>query len=377
MHELPLVQEKPRFHFVDGLRALAAMAVMFHHAFHRDFGFTHTTDEIFNFGRRGVQVFFVISGFVVAYSLAGLAINVRTAGNFLLRRQIRLDPAFWFCLGIAFLRLHVAAAAKPHDLVAPTAHDLLLNALYVSSLVDRNRFLGPSWTLSLEVQFYLVFVLIVWLAAAFRRARPGRTLDLAPPIVFLLGLVSVWSRSKLEEDMEAWWFTQGWNLFALGVLAYWAHERRCSARWFGALLAAVTLTGLIGGQQGMLVGAAAGMLLVYAAATNRLSTWLSQRPLQFLGTISYSLYLSHMEVINASGRLEAYLGVDRMGMAADVAWTVATIIVCIPLAYLLHVAIERPTRQLAARLKPGTPRVVTVRSTVAQGNAAAPLATAV
>ena len=95
----------PRFRFLDGLRGIAALSVLIHHAFHGSEFKTaltgllgHGVERFTSVCDRGVQIFFVLSGFVIAYSIREMNVSPRNALNFILRRQIRLDPAFWLVL---------------------------------------------------------------------------------------------------------------------------------------------------------------------------------------------------------------------------------------------------------------------------------------
>src|SRR5262245_38603017 len=87
-----------RLHFLDALRGLAAVAVMLFHFFHKGVSplherlaaslpawMSHTLSSMYC----GVDVFFVLSGFVIAFSMDGQTTNVRYAGNFILRRSLR------------------------------------------------------------------------------------------------------------------------------------------------------------------------------------------------------------------------------------------------------------------------------------------------
>src|SRR4051794_29974124 len=92
----------PRYVFIDALRGIACLGVLFHHLLH------NTVLEVtlrkvlpafvqaaFGYGARGVQIFFIISGFVIAHSLRDFVPSARNIGSFILRRQMRLDPAYW------------------------------------------------------------------------------------------------------------------------------------------------------------------------------------------------------------------------------------------------------------------------------------------
>src|SRR5207253_3053168 len=104
--ELSLAAE-PRFVFIDGLRGLAAVAVVLHHVLYSpliDALREIVPDFILTFCESafvGVHVFFVISGFVIAHSLRKTVLGARSLASFAVRRQVRLDPPYWVALFVS------------------------------------------------------------------------------------------------------------------------------------------------------------------------------------------------------------------------------------------------------------------------------------
>jgi peptidoglycan/LPS O-acetylase OafA/YrhL len=343
--------DSPRYGFIDGLRGLAVLAVMLNHAFTAPHyaavmvGWLRLSiHDIALPGRRGVQLFFVISGFVIAHSLRGLSASKDAALNFGVRRALRLTPAYWICMLVANSRILSNWHAHPHEASHPGFFDLMVNALYLPGIMGRPRFLGVTWTLCLEMQLYLVFGAILWLTGGIRGGK-----RIAPLIVFTLGVMSVAARLKLNEDMESWWFTETWNLFALGVLARWASAGRCGRLWFYALLVIVGCSGIWFVQEGMMVGCLSAVVLYVAGIRGGLDRWLIWRPLQYFGTISYSLYLVHNEILAQMDHL--VIGFAGQRLIVDVAVTLGACGISILAAHVLHVAVEEPTRRLAAAMK--------------------------
>src|SRR5580700_6526854 len=133
-----------RFVFIDALRAIMALDVMF---FHLCFLHSEIRDGISSIlpGKlqwiidqdlQQNQVFFVISGFVIAWSLRKLTINIGSAFNFILRRQIRLDPAYWVCIALSVGCMIVQAAFVDHSRWAVVAGPkrILLNMFYLQNI---------------------------------------------------------------------------------------------------------------------------------------------------------------------------------------------------------------------------------------------------
>lgn len=100
---------KSRFLFIDALRGVAALAVLFFHlsvmsaltpALERLWGLAQA---VLTLGKYGVQIFFVLSGFVIAHSMRDKPITRVTMLNFIVRRQLRLDPPYWTALVLTLI----------------------------------------------------------------------------------------------------------------------------------------------------------------------------------------------------------------------------------------------------------------------------------
>jgi peptidoglycan/LPS O-acetylase OafA/YrhL len=155
---------------LDGLRGIAVTAVVAYHL------------ELAKSGFLGVDVFFVLSGFLITGLVAqefGRTDNVNLP-RFYLRRSLRLYPALvgvvLFCLGVAVVTRREVTA---------TVHDGVAALLYVGNLVSLHGLLDHVWTLALEEQFYLLWPLL--LALALRSSRRWRFV----PAASLVGLLLV------------------------------------------------------------------------------------------------------------------------------------------------------------------------------------------
>jgi peptidoglycan/LPS O-acetylase OafA/YrhL len=282
-----------RLRFLDGLRAVAALAVLFHHLY-----YSSEFDKVFSaalpvwfaafaeYCARGVQVFFVLSGFVIAYSLRDLRVDRRTAVSFALRRQIRLDPPYWICLAVAVIDWAVVARVHPDLSPAPTIGAFLLNFFYLPAVTHVPIYLTVAWTLCLEVQFYLVFILILWAA----QARSPRATPVM--VIFLLGLGSLAFRSRLTND-DYPWFVGSFYLFAAGVLVCWVALRRAPVWMLGVYVLAMLAVGVAGQQQTIVAGFTVAVLIHLAATGGHLDDWLTGRFFAYVGRIAHNLNLGH------------------------------------------------------------------------------------
>ena len=319
-------------------------------------------EAISRFGSNGVPVFFVLSGFVIAYSLRSNPLTRASVGQFILRRQFRLDPPYWAMvfIGLGVLKMEqllpILRGFPEGAIALPSAKVTLLNLLYLQNLAHVQMILGIAWTLCIEIQFYLVFIALLWLARWITRGDDAKRVLLSTAIllgtgVISLGFVMVSKKQSL--------FIQYWHSFAVGVLCWWALAGRASRRDLGIYLGifafAIVFFALTGRQSASVSAAS----LIYAFLTasalyvagnrGQLTQWGNGRVLQYLGRISYSLYLVHVPVVAWTLRL----GYRQSGQNAALAllWWVLAGALSIVVAHGFFLAVEKPSMALAARLR--------------------------
>jgi hypothetical protein len=167
---------------IDGLRGIAAFSVLFFHVLWNSAGsdslrglLTAEGEWITGLLRSGVAVFFVISGFVIAHTTR----NVRTfdqSWRFGAKRQLRLDPPYYAAMGVVLVIETVQLLVPGLVGRSFTVAEVALNMLYLQNIVGAPSVLAVAWTLCLEVQFYLVIILVAWTAARIARSDRTRTL---------------------------------------------------------------------------------------------------------------------------------------------------------------------------------------------------------
>ncbi|MFH8464371.1 acyltransferase family protein [Streptomyces sp. NPDC017991] len=161
----------PRLRALDGLRLIAALMVAAYHYGGRDgevSGAWGTSPQLqfptlhtwFAYGCLGVQIFFVISGFVICMSGWG-----RSLRSFFASRVSRLMPAYW--AAIVLVTAVFALPVVAYHAVSPS--DALVNLTLMQQPLGADRVLGVCWTLWAEVRFYALFALCVVLPGATRQ----------------------------------------------------------------------------------------------------------------------------------------------------------------------------------------------------------------
>lgn len=316
-------------------------------------------------GKLGVAVFFVLSGLVIAYSLRA---NLETApdgegkpefdaGNFALRRIVRLTPPYHAAIIVALVFALGAAIEGGHSyLPGGTPFGLLrlfTHLIYAQELFGFVNFNDVFWTLSIELQFYLVFAALVFAQDRLGRIRPpARTLQVLYGISAALSLL--WPMGLLGDDSRAIWFAPLWYSFMLGVLLFARWRRQIPAWALAVYMALLTVAPVVAGRDGQFawVSVATTALLWLAIERERLGRWLADRVSQFLGKVSYSLYLIHTPVLGAALVVAAKV-LGQPTAAKQILGIVIGVVASLVAAEIFYRAVERPAIMMSRRLRPG------------------------
>ncbi|MGE5195108.1 MAG: acyltransferase family protein [Deltaproteobacteria bacterium] len=379
--------------FIDALRGVAAFSVACYHITRygplpepaREF-IPGLLQGWFDHGWMGVQVFFVISGFVIAYSVRNARVTPGYLGNYALRRSIRLDPPYWttilFVLLLhAILYLHLGFDSPldvPSRLEPALSWQLLAaHVLYLQNILRYDNLSAGFWTLCIEVQFYLLYVAGQGIAQRFpyrgRRvpadASPIGLLAVFAPLA--LASLFIWNNGFPPGENPWWnwfvagpsgdmWITRFFCMFFLGASAWWALDGRIPAAIFGIYAAALAGRIVWQGQThgwggdltiGLCAALAAGVSTYLAGRLGRLGTWLNFGFLQYLGQISYSLYLIHFPMSHVVTTLGTQVSGTSPSPAVATLWLGLALAASLVAAHVLYIFVEAPSVRFAARFK--------------------------
>lgn len=276
---------KPRIEILDAWRGLAALLVCFYH-FGRGLpdGFFK---EACTYGNLGVDVFFVISGFVIPLWLDRAGCSWSQIPLFLCKRFIRLYPAYLLASFCSLVLWWVSGFVPGFrgEPISISGAGALANLFFLCDIVGQPWAVPVSWSLAIEWQYYL--------AVAFSFPFLCRS-----SASWRLVTITLWIVASFMPLGKQWLPAYG-GAFAMGFVSFshWKGDLSRNAFLFLSLLA-----GLAHGVQ---FGVASGLIGV-CTASGMLVPWRGPSWLRFLGEISYSLYLTHVliggRVINFSLR---------------------------------------------------------------------------
>jgi peptidoglycan/LPS O-acetylase OafA/YrhL len=268
---------RPTIASIELLRGLATVAVCLYHftnGHHHFISEQNWIKAIAGKGWLGVEVFFVISGFVIPFAMARSQYQWRHLPVFLLKRWLRIDPPYWLSILFA-LGLNGLAQCWLGDSQPVSLQQVLLHFAYLLVFFAHFEWLnGVYWTLAIEFQYYLLIGLL------FPLLYHAQKVYFWLSVLMLLGLA-------VFSSFPAFFFDYA-MFFVLGFLLFQRYEKRLGEALF--LLASALVFGLIFYKfslQYCLAGFLPWVLIAY---------WPNLRlpALRWLGMISYSLYLIHM-----------------------------------------------------------------------------------
>ncbi|WJF91853.1 acyltransferase [Paraburkholderia bonniea] len=346
------------FSSIQALRAIAALLVLAFHQYAVEgkyFG-AHAIPHVLGlFGTCGVDLFFVISGFVMTRVTRGRFASREQSKVFLLHRFLRVYPIYWFYSLIVLAVMLV----MPQWVNATTGHQANLLSSFLLLPSSTLPLLLQGWTLTYEMFFYLVFAgLVAFIAERFLPVALLIWAILTGGLAFWLGRAQL--TNPFLEVVS--------NPLVLEFIGGCFCALLCPAVK-GARSIAVLVIGLAALLAAFVIGEHAGLsavvqwralyfgvpacLLVLGATSWEMNTGrTAPRFLRLLGDASYSLYLSHVLVISAVGRLYAHLAPAALPAAFG---TLLCLCAAIASGYLGYRLIEQPLnskiRQLVRRSK--------------------------
>jgi peptidoglycan/LPS O-acetylase OafA/YrhL len=295
-----------RLQSVDGLRGVAILLVIGFHFFnaHQDlfpYGSSFSKVPLFNFGFTGVDLFFIISGFVIALTLE----RCRSSFDFLLRRIIRIWPALLVSAIVVFVLLNVSqspAAQQHRPAWADFIPSLTLtpNVIWQGIFPKIDHINSVYWTLVIEAQFYVIAAAIFWLCGQKHFSRHLAIFTVVNILIraavkqLFPGFALIIYQTMQLTDFMPW--------FAAGAIFFDLYKDRLTKVTAAVLLSTMFLiiirTATFNRQPLgiILFGTAFFFAFWLISIHHRAGNALAFRPLAWVGAASYSIYLYHEPV---------------------------------------------------------------------------------
>jgi len=324
-----------RLKTLDAFRGLAILAViLFHYTYrwgplwpdHRDFYGFDSNLAWFAQGRRGVEFFFLISGFVIFMTLE----RCRGWRDFALRRFVRLYPTYIASMVLTFIAIGWFGLAD----FQRGSKEFFVGLTMMSDQFGIGWIDTVYWSLMIEVVFYAWVALIYF---SFRRHF----------VILWIGFCTLAALAYLWNADRAWHIFAAPYLcfFTLGMAFYGIHAKR-GLRFTAPLIAAALIFYIAFWTKNSLAGhlTIAAAVLLFVLFLRGWLHWLGGGPLGFIGLISYPLYLLHQ-----------HIGVSLIAHMNMVPWlngwpaVAITALIAVALASAVHYGIELPVQNVSKR----------------------------
>ncbi|PWV50569.1 acyltransferase [Chitinophaga sp. S165] len=279
------METKRKVESLSFLRGLAVLLVCFCHfgnPFAEGNALSGMFDAFHEYGKYGVQIFFVISGFVIPLSLDKAGYQIKYYGKFLLKRAMRLHPPYLIALALTLIILAASNAVK--HIPFPETFTSIIQSLFYLHYPDSNP---VFWTLKVEAQYYL----FIGLYFVILQKYPRLTLAISIPLFMLISQTPVVNYLDLFQHLL---------YFIIGIAGYLIYMRQGKSWFEMGCIAAITVFCFI------FYGAAPTIAAAFTILVILLYTGKVHKAFDFLGEISYSVYLIHfpigVKLINLTSR---------------------------------------------------------------------------
>ncbi|TFI48141.1 acyltransferase [Diaphorobacter sp. DS2] len=326
---------------LDVMRGLAALSVVLYHYINRyDELFGHNKDGYFldlKYGYLGVELFFMISGFVIFMTLE----KCNNIKDFLFKRVVRLYPAYIFAVILTFSVMSIySLEGRDTDLA-----DALVNLTMLQGLITPFGIVahvdGVYWSLTVEVIFYAIMGCL-FVSGNLKNNKP---LVIWLLVAFAFRGISVYFNNYLFNGIQYYGIMQYCHLFIAGIMFY--KLRSFNKIKYHIIISACLAYQLIFNSFKENLVVSALFLLFYIMVYNKLN-FVNYKFLSFLGTISFSLYLVHQNI----GYVVINI-LEKYGFVSEI-YILIPVTVSIVLATLITFYIEKPIHKLLLKNKKAT-----------------------
>ncbi len=292
--------KSPRLLELDVFRGIAALGVVLYHytiQYNKSYGHSPEVLISFPFGTYGIELFFMISGFVIFMSLE----KTQRGIDFVVGRFSRLYPAYWVAVFLTFTIVTVANLpinqVDGNGLLKLTWFEALVNLTMLQGFFNVPNVDGAYWTLAVELSFYIIMF-------AIYKAKLLKHIDTIAIGWLLLLVVSIVLEKQFAIFLDpriTTFFLLGRphlsvyaNLFIVGMMFYKIYSEGYSIKKYAIILGCLLVYKLqhYGWETAILIA----LIIIFHLMLRGKLAFINQKPLLFFGTISYTLYLVHQNI---------------------------------------------------------------------------------
>ncbi len=325
---------KKRILELDSIRGIAAIAVVFYHYFYRYndiYGHQSLKVEWIVLGKHGVELFFMVSGFVIFWSLN----RINKPMDFIVLRFSRLYPVYWAAVILTFILVYIFGLEGR----SVSVNDAIINLTMLQGFINIPHVDGVYWTLVIELIFYF------WMFILFLCKQHNKAELILFPLVVISALQSI-GMIDMNNVINKILLIDYISFFISGICFYKLLNDKNKKITICILLFCLISTALTYSLLSLLLFAFL-YLFFYLGISERIKG-LNNKYLIYLGSISYALYLIHKNI--------GYIIINKfydMGFSGFVG-IFFSIVISIVIAHFLTSIIEKPSlniiRKLYARL---------------------------
>ncbi|NOX92440.1 MAG: acyltransferase [Gammaproteobacteria bacterium] len=317
---------KQRYSELDAIRGIAAlMVVIYHYTIRYGEIYDYPVQPAFSFelGHFGVQLFFMVSGFVIFLTLD----KTVHAADFIISRLSRLYPAYWIAVILTFSIVYLfSLPGREVGIESAIINLTMLQKWFRVANVD-----GVYWTLAVELSFYMI-MFFIFVTNKLEKITLISLVWLC--IIIFSKYLEIYQSVHIHWVIKLMFLLDYGNLFIAGIMFYKImHENKASS--YLALLISLITEYYLHGNSVFIVSTYFGIFFLF---TKGYLTILSIKPLVFLGTISYSLYLIHQNV--------GYIVIQKLesnDLATPFSIIFFPLVISVSIATVMQIYIEKPS----------------------------------
>jgi len=313
--------EADKIQSIQLLRGVAAFMVLLSHLYCYSFFPLNLATQFFSYGRMGVHIFFIISGFIVPYSLYVYDYKISDIKQFFFKRITRIEPPYIVSILLIICLNYTNKHPDPIHL-----NDVLGHLLYLNVFTGQPWLNVVYWTLAIEFEFYVIIAFVYPLLTHSNKAILWAT------YLLLLGTAFI--------KVTGWHILLFFPFFLMGIALFLFMCKKVSLWEFFALLLAASVVCYF----------KHGFKYVCLAYTVMLAIYFIKKVpgiFLFFGAFSYSLYLTHKIIIF---RFMGFIANHLPGWSIH-ARALLCMIFCFVFAYFYYVIIEKKFIRLSKRIQ--------------------------